>query len=63
MEVNSNLTKYRRKKKLTISELAELVGISGATICRYEKGERRMSVDIAKKIAEVLGVKWWRLYD
>jgi len=63
LEVNSNLTKYRRKKKLTISELAELVGISGATICRYEKGERKMSVDIAKKIAEVLCVKWWRLYD
>lgn len=63
MEVNSNLTKYRRKRKLTISELADLVGVSGAAICRYEKGDRKMSVDIAKKIADVLKVKWWKLYD
>ena len=63
MEVNSNLTKYRRKKKLTIVELADLVGVSGATICRYENGERKMPVDVAKKIADVLNVKWWKLYD
>ena len=63
MDHNGNLTKYRRKKKLTISELAEKVGLTGATICRYETGERKMPVETAKKIAEVLKVTWWKLYD
>lgn len=59
----SNLTKYRKKRKLKIGELADRVGVAGATICRYERGERSMSVEIAKKIAEVLHVKWWKLYE
>ena len=59
-----NLTKYRRLKKMTINELAEKVGVAGATICRYENGERRMTVEMAKKIAAVLCVRsWWKLYD
>ena len=59
-----NLTKYRRLRKLTISELAEKVGVAGATICRYERGERRMPVEMAKKIAAILHVRlWWKLYD
>ena len=62
MDHPSNLTKFRRKRKLTISDLAELVGVSGASICRYEKGERKLSVEMAKKIAEVLKVSWWKLY-
>ena len=63
MDKPSNLTKFRRKRKLTINELADLVGTSGASICRYEKGERQMSVEVAKKIAAVLKVRWWRLYN
>ena len=63
MEKISNLTKFRRKRKLCINELADRVGVSGACICRYEKGARKMPVETAKKIAEVLRVSWWRLYD
>ena len=60
----SNLTKYRRKKNLTIAELAEKVEMSGAAICRYERGERKMSVETARLIASALGMKcWWKLYD
>lgn len=58
-----NLTKYRRKRKLTISKLAEKIGVSGACICRYERGERQMPVETAKKIEAVLKVSWWRLYS
>lgn len=63
MEVHSSITKYRRKRGMTIDQLASLVGTSGATICRYEKGARKMPVETAKKIADVLKVKWWKLYD
>ena len=63
MENTGNLTKFRRKKNLTISELAEKVGVSGTCIYRYEEGTRKMQVEMAKRIAEVLKIKWWRLYD
>ena len=60
----SNLTKYRRKKNMTIAELAEKVEMSGAAICRYERGERKMSVPTARLLAAALGLKcWWKLYD
>jgi len=60
----SNLTKFRRKRKLTINELADLVGMTGATICRYEKGDRKMPVENARIIAKALHVRcWWKLYD
>ena len=60
----SNLTKYRRLNKMTIAELAEKVGVSEPTICRYENGTRQMPVNMAKRIASVLHVKcWWKLYD
>jgi transcriptional regulator with XRE-family HTH domain len=49
---------------MTIAELAAKVGVTGATICRYENGDRKMTVEMAKKIAHVLNVKcWWKLYD
>lgn len=48
---------------MTISKLAEKVGVSGATICRYENGQRQMPIEMAKKIASVLCVRcWWKLY-
>lgn len=58
-----NFTAARKKKKLTISELASLVGVSEACISRYETGVRQMPVSMAKKIAEILKVRWWELYD
>ena len=48
---------------MTIGELAERVGTSEATISRYENGKRNLPVDMAKKIAEVLNIQWWKLYD
>ena len=60
----SNLTKFRRKRGLTIDELAKKAGVAGATICRYERGERQMPVETAKRIAQALRIRWWwRLYD
>lgn len=58
-----SFTTYRKKKKLTVSELASRVGVSEACISRYETGKRSMPVEMAKKIAEVLRCKWWKLYD
>ena len=46
----------RVQKKLTQSELGEMVGVSGTAIMRYEKGEREPKILLIRKIAEALGV-------
>lgn len=58
-----NLSDYRKKKNLSTQELGRLTGVSGATISRYETGKRKLPVEIAKKIAEILKISWWKLYD
>lgn len=48
---------------MTIAELAHAVGLTPATISRYENGQRTPDVETAKSIAEVLGVPWYQLID
>lgn len=57
------LKEFRKKRNLTVAELAERVGTTEASISRYETGSRKLPVEMAKKIADVLKVKWWKLYD
>ena len=58
-----NLKAIRIEKGLTIIELGKRVGVSGASISRYENGKRKLSVEMAKKIAKVLEVEWPVLFD
>ena len=57
------LKEIRKKRNLTVAELAERVGTTEASVSRYETGRRKLPVEMAKKIADVLKVKWWKLYD
>ena len=58
-----HLKAIRIEKGLTIIELGKRVGVSGASISRYENGKRKLSVEMAKKIAKVLEVEWPVLFD
>jgi putative transcriptional regulator len=58
-----NLRKARLAKKLSQKELADELGVTTATISRYESGERKLPVETAKRIAEILGVDWYTLFD
>ena len=58
-----NLKEARKKKKMSLTELAKKIGVTEGAISRYETGDRKMPVEIARKIADVLKVKWWKLYD
>ena len=51
MKNPSNLKLHRKNNEMTISQLAERVGTSEATISRYESGKRNLPVDMAKKIS------------
>ena len=59
----SIMRETRQRKLMTIAELAHAVGLTPATISRYENGQRTPDVETAKSIAEVLGVPWYQLID
>ena len=57
------LIQKREALGLTQKNISELVGISQPSYCNIETGERRPSVETAKKIAEVLGFDWTLFYS
>ena len=57
------LAARRKEKGLTQSELAQRVGIAQRTVAAYESGERRPSVEVAKKMAQELGIRWTDFYE
>ena len=57
------LREARTKAGLSMQALAKAVGVSPAAICRYESGKRLPKLAIAKRIAKVLGIKWYELID
>jgi len=55
---------YRAMKEITQEQLAELCGVSRATIIRAEKGMgRNVSFGTAKKIEKATGIKWDELCE
>ena len=57
------LTKIRKEKKMSVTELARLAETSEANMSRYETGRRKLPVETAKKIAAILDIEWWKLYE
>lgn len=59
----NNLKEIRKKRFMTQERLAKELGVTPVTISRYETGAHQLSVSMAKRIAEVLHVKWWELFE
>ena len=57
------LKNIRTEKNLTQSEIAKMAGVDVTMISKIELGERRPSVEVAKKIAAVLGFNWTRFFE
>lgn len=57
------LRQARKQQKLSQKDVAKLVGIHYATVGRYERGTRKMSVETAKKIASALHVDWTAFFE
>ena len=51
-----------KSNNMTQGQLAEKVGISRTMITEIENGNANPSVEVAKKIAAVLGFDWTRFY-
>lgn len=58
-----NVVYYRKRKKLTQLQLAELVDIDRSHISAIELGNVGVSLDVIFKICDVLGVEPKELFD
>lgn len=55
--VGNNIKKYRKEKDMTIKDVAERVGITEATMQKYEAGNiKKIDIEMLKKIADALSV-------
>lgn len=53
----------REQRGISQRDLGKAMGVSAATISRYETGERKLTVEAAKRIANVLDEDWVNLFD
>lgn len=58
-----NVVFYRKRRKMTQLQLAELVGIDRSHISAIELGNVGVSFDVVFKLCEVLGVTPKELFD
>ena len=59
--VGNLLSAARLKANVSQSQFAEKLGIRQNMISDYERGKRRLSTDMAKRIAKILNVKVERI--
>ena len=57
------LKDIRAKKELTQREVANAANVDVTMISKIELGDRRPSVEVAKKIAAVMGFHWTRFFE
>lgn len=55
-EVGKRIRETRKRKHMTMKQIAEITGLHESTISRYEKGEIAMEIGKLKEIAKALGV-------
>lgn len=60
IEIGTRIKEARDKKGMYLNVLGQKIGVSEASMSRYERGETKVDLVTIKKIAEVLNVsdKW-----
>ena len=59
--IGQNIRIYRRANRMTLSELAEKISKSKATVGKYEQGAIALDMDTLYEIAGALGVSPFQL--
>jgi transcriptional regulator with XRE-family HTH domain len=54
MSFGSRMIQVRKEKKMSQDELAKALGATPTTIGRYERDEVKPTIDVVKKLADVL---------
>ena len=55
-ELGERITRLRKERNVSQAQLAEMLGVSQQLVAFYERGLRRMPIDLLPKAARVLGV-------
>lgn len=63
MMIGNKILALRKERAWSQQQLAKKIGTSGPIIGRYERGEMVPSVEVAKKLADILGVTLDYLVD
>ena len=57
------LKELRVENKLSQKDMGEIIGVNDRAVGNYERGDRMLSVDKAKKLGEYFKFNWWELYE
>lgn len=57
------LNNILREKRITALQLSEMTGINYSTIQKYSCGQRKPTIENAKRIGEKLEIDWWKLFE
>jgi DNA-binding XRE family transcriptional regulator len=57
MSILNKLIEERKLHKIKQNEMAKQLGVTGWTLSHYEKGHRRMTLDMAEDYADKLGLE------
>lgn len=60
-EIGIGIKNERLNVGITQAELARRLGVTPQAISQYERGEKKPKIETIKKIADALGVSWFRL--
>ena len=63
MTRNLRLKIHRMAANITQRELAEMVGTTEMTVCRWETGRARPSPEMRQRVADVLAVRPFEIWD
>ena len=55
-ELGVRITQYRERRRLSITQLAGLLGVDYMQVSRYEKGKGMPSLETAVRLARVFGI-------
>ena len=61
--MKTDMAAKRKEHKLTQTELGQLCGVAQRTVAAYESGERRPSVEVARRIGATLGFPWTDFFE
>lgn len=55
-EVGMKIREIRTKKKMTLEEVANAIGVTKSYVSKLERGEKRLNLEILQSISKVLDV-------
>ena len=62
VNISKNISEYRKRKNLTIKELANLIGSTPSLLSQIEKGTANPSINTLKQISNALDIPLFKFF-